>query len=186
VANKRKPTSLVVSTVDAREVLRALNKLPKEVQAEIRSRNLIESQHLARAIIMNAYDPTVPPQAELVAKSVEAKRDRLIKVNIGGDKKVGRPYKQRKGTYKSGRTRYVTKRAEASRLVWGAEHGSSGKNKDRAGRTMGARFVRPNRSHARNQFDGYWIGPVVKVQGQEIADRWKKLCQKAINGLGLD
>ena len=63
-------SKLVTTTVDSRAVLKALNGLPKEVQAEIRAKNLIESQALAREIIMAAYDPRVPPQAELVAKSV--------------------------------------------------------------------------------------------------------------------
>lgn len=186
MAKKAKVTGVIVSSVDARQVLHALNKLPKEVQAEIRSRNLVESNALAREIVMAAYDPKVPPQAELVAKSVKAQRDRMIKVKIGGDKKVGRPYRKRTGTDENGKATYKTVRAEAGRLVWGAEHGSSGKDKDRSGRTMGARFVRPNRTHARNQFNGYWVGPVIAVQGPEIAERWKKLCQKAINGLGLD
>ena len=179
-------SKLVTSTVDSREVLRALNGVPKEVQQEIRRRNLAESQALAREIIMAAYDPRVPPQAELVAKSVKGQRDRTIKVNVGGDKKVGRPYRARMGRGADGTQTYKRMRASAGYLMYGAEHGSSGNPKDRSGRTMGNRFVRPHKGNPRNPFDGYWIGPVIAAQGQEIADRWKKLCQKAINGLGLD
>lgn len=171
-------SKLVTTTVDAREIYAALSKLPKEVQNEIRARNLIEAQKLAREIVMNAYDPGVPPQAELVAQSVKAQRDRSVKVNVGGPKRVGRPYKSR-----TGNTRQY--RAPAGLLMYGAEHGSSGNPTDRSGRKMGPRFVRPHRGNPRNPFDGYWIGPVVQVQGQEIADKWRDLCQRAIKGLGL-
>jgi hypothetical protein len=186
VARSGFSSKLVTTTVDSRAVLKALNGLPKEVQAEIRAKNLIESQALAREIIMAAYDPRVPPQAELVAKSVKGARDRTVKVNVGGNKKVGRPYRKRTGEGEDGKPTYKTFRASAGYLMYGAEHGSSGEPKDRSGRTMGNRFVRPHRGNPRNPFDGYWIGPVIAVQGQEIADRWRKLCQRAIDGLGLD
>lgn len=176
-------SSLVTTTVDSRAIFAALNKVPKEVQNELRTRMLEESRSLAREIVMAAYDPLVPPQAELVAKSVTPQRDRTVNVKVGGDKKVGRPYRSK--TVRAGK-KNGKRRASAGYLMYGAEHGSSGKPKDRSGRTMGNRFVRPHKGNPRNPFDGYWIGPVVQTQGQEIADRWKNLCQKAIDGLGLD
>ena len=174
----RQSESIVVSTVDAREVLSQLNKLPKEVQQELRQRNRRDAEELKVLLFRAAYMPGVPPQAELVAKSLQAKSDRLIKVSVGGTKKVGRKYRQRPAN-DSTETRRPLVRAAAGTLLGGSEFGSRG-GVDRAGRKMGNRFVFGRKER------GYWIRPTVDEFGQEFADKWRVRCQRIISGLGFD
>lgn len=171
MARKGWDQTLVTTSVDAKAVLRSMSKLPKEVQDEIRATNQRNATILAREIERNvgAGDP---PQAKLVDQTFEPKRDRIIRVTGGGDSKVGRPYKSTK-------SRGRQYRAPAGALVNGAEYGSSGKPKDRKGRTMGARFVRPHNEK------GYFIGPAVRKYTPWLLKEWKKTIQQEIKRRGL-
>lgn len=162
----------VISTsVDAREIVRAFSKLPKEVQNEIRNTNLKYSGDLADEVKKN-IGVSDPPQADLIESTVKAVRDRNIKVSAGGPKKVGKPYKSRTG----GARKY---RAPAGLLIYGAEHGSSGKSTDRKGRNMGPRFVR-----AHNK-EGYFMGPALRDFAPVMLEKWKTLIQREIKKAGL-
>lgn len=162
---------LVTTDVDARELFKALNKLPKDVQNGIRITNQTNAEKLRHEIIgeIGAGDP---PQAELIKSTIKAKRDRNIRVDSGGVKQVGRAYASRT---KAGR-KY---RAPAGALVFGAEYGSSGKPTDRKGRAMGARFVRPHNPK------GYFIGPALVRFGPILLKEWIDTINQQIRKEGL-
>ncbi|MGI9143051.1 MAG: hypothetical protein ACR2IJ_07650 [Fluviibacter sp.] len=148
-----------------------MSKLPKEVQNEIRDTNKRNADLLAHEIKakIGAGDP---PQARLVESAIDGKRDRNIRVDAGGAKRVGRPYKSSKSNGRS-------YRAPAGALIYGAEYGSSGKPQDRRGRTMGARFVRPHNK------DGYFIGPALKNFTPKLLRIWSDTIQAEIKKRGL-
>lgn len=171
VARKGFSSRLVTTDVDARAVLRSMSKLPKEVQDEIRDTNKRNADLLAKEIRgkIGAGDP---PQARLVESSIDGKRDRNIRVDAGGTKRVGRPYKSRKSNGRS-------YRAPAGALIYGAEYGSSGKPQDRKGRNMGARFVRPHNER------GNFIGPALQEFTPKLLRIWTNTIQHEINKRGL-
>lgn len=171
MARKGFSSQLVTTTVDSREVLRAMGKLPKEVQNEIRDTNKRNADLLAHEI-KSKIGAGDPPQAQLVESSIDGKRDRNIRVDAGGTKRVGRAYKSRKGNGRS-------YRAPAGALIYGAEYGSSGKPADRRGRTMGARFVRPHNK------DGYFIGPALRDYTPKLIRIWSATIQHEIKKRGL-
>lgn len=89
-----------------RETLRALNKLPKDANNELRDR----MQKLAQVFAVKAKleaqtSPT--PQASTVAKTVRARRDRVPVVVAGGTRRLGR------------------RRVPAWKLLFGSEFGSN-------------------------------------------------------------
>lgn len=87
------------------ETLRALNKLPKDANDEIRKASLELSRKLAAKAIASGHREG--RQAAIVATTVKARRDRVPVVVAGGMKKIGR---NRKPAYK---------------LLFGSEFGSN-------------------------------------------------------------
>lgn len=162
---------LVTARVDSREVLRAMGKLPKDVQNEIRDTNKRNADLLAAEVRRN-IGVGDPPQARLIEPSIRGVRDRNIKVEAGGPRGVGRPYKSRT---KQGR-KY---RAPAGALVYGAEYGSSGKSQDRKGRTMGERFVK-----GRNK-QGYFLTPALGDFAPKLLQIWYHTINREIQKRGL-
>lgn len=81
-------TKIVDAYVDGlNEVLRALGKLPKEFQAELRT----ASQDIADRYMVPAWREAAlgaGPWGEKIAASVKAKRDRIPSVSIGGNRKA--------------------------------------------------------------------------------------------------
>lgn len=162
---------LVTTDIDARGLLYAMRKLPKEVQNELRKMNAADAQALAQDLkYTRAY---APPQKELLQGAVYVVKDRVIRVDIGGKKQVGKAYKRRT----NGGAKY---RSPAGALVYGSEYGSSGKDVDRFGRKMGNRFKLPHNPR------GYWINPTVEKYSKELLEKWKTRTQRAIEGLSLD
>jgi hypothetical protein len=111
-----------------------------------------------------------------VAESLVAKRDRLIRVDVGGTKKVGRKYggEKRKGgkVVKQGQ-------AVAGALLWGSEYGSH-RGVDRRGRAYSDRFNAPyNKS-------GYWINPAMDYYLPIIAREYAQMVQDVVKKAGMD
>jgi hypothetical protein len=77
------------------ETLRALNKLPKEANDQIRKKSLELSKDLAGKAQRSGI--AEGSQAALVATTVKARRDRVPVVAAGGTKRLGR---NRKPAYK--------------------------------------------------------------------------------------
>lgn len=167
--------AITVDPYAMKNLLKTLSKLDKETQNEVRDAALPLSQRLAGQLQQFA-DSAPSPQTKLVAQSITAKRDRLIRVDIGGTKKVGRKY----GGESRGKGKKVKQgSAPAGALLWGTEYGS-GRGTDSAGRSYTDRF-----KAARNK-GGYWIAPAVAYYAPIVAKEYEEIVTKIIKREGLD
>ena len=156
-------------------LIKTLNALPKEYQDEVRTMAKPLSDRLGGQLRMFAMiAPT--PQAKLVAESITPKRDRLIRVDVGGSKKVGRAYRSRQETLKSGKGKQV--KAPAGALLWGSEYGSTA-GVDSDGRRYTRRFKVGRRR------EGYWMNPAVDFYAPIVAREYTIGLQKIIDDLKL-
>jgi hypothetical protein len=169
--------AITVDPVEFRNLIGLLNKLDKESQDEIRSGALPLSQRLAGQLLM--FSQSAPaPQTKLVAQTITAKRDRLIRVDIGGSKKVGRKYGGEQS--KSGKGAKVRQQAApAGALLWGTEYGSH-PGLD----SIGRRYT--NRFKAAQNKRGYWITPAVDYYVPIVAREYAEMVQTVVKKLGLD
>lgn len=160
-----------------KNLISTLNLLDKETQGRVRDAAQPLSKRLAGQLMMfGGSSPT--PQTKLVLESMLTPRDRLIRVDLGGSKKVGRPYG---GTAsKSGKGNKVGRSAApAGALLWGSEYGSHS-GIDRAGRKYTNRFKAPqNRS-------GYWLNNAVDFYTPVVAREYIEIVQGIINDLRLN
>jgi hypothetical protein len=177
MASKQGVYSIQVEPASLRNLFQTLNKLDKETQDDIRSAALPLSQRLAGQLLM--FSQSAPsPQTKLVAQSIVAKRDRVIRVDVGGTKKVGRKYGGEQS--KSGKGNKVRQnQAPAGALLWGTEYGST-KGTDSIGRPYSNRF-----KAARNK-RGYWIAPAVDYYTPIVAKEYIDIVQAIIKKVGLD
>jgi len=160
-----------------KNLISTLNMLDKDTQQRVRDAAQPLSKRLAGQIMMYGHaSPT--PQTKLVLESIVTPRDRLIRVDIGGPKKVGRAYGGRPS--KSGKGKRVGRtQAPAGALLWGSEYGSH-MGVDRAGRKYTNRFGAPsNRS-------GYWLNPAVDYYTPIVAQEYISIVSGLINDLRLD
>ena len=169
--------AIQVEPAALRNLIQTLNLLDKETQNEVRDAAYPLSQRLAGQLLM--FSQSAPsPQTKLVAQSITAKRDRLIRVDVGGSKKVGRKYGGEQS--KSGKGAKVRQQsAPAGALLWGTEYGS-GKGTDSIGRAYSNRF-----KAARNK-RGYWINPAVDYYTPIVAKEYIDIIQGIIRKVGLD
>jgi hypothetical protein len=158
-----------------KNLLSTLNLLDKETQGRVRDAAQPLSKRLAGQIMMFGHSsPT--PQTALVLQSMTTPRDRLIRVDIGGPKKVGRKYGQTMS--KSGKGKVGGTGAPAGALLWGSEYGSH-PGVDQAGRSYTNRFV------AGKKDSGYWLNPAVEYYTPIVAQEYISIVQGIINDLGL-
>jgi len=169
--------AITVDPVEFRNLIGLLNTLDKEAQQEIRDGAFPLSQRLAGQLTM--FSQSAPaPQTKLVAQTITAKRDRLIRVDIGGSKKVGRKYGGEQS--KSGKGAKVRQQAApAGALLWGTEFGSH-KGVDSLGRPYTDRFKAPSNKR------GYWITPAVDYYVPIVAREYAEMVQTVVKKLGLD
>lgn len=169
--------AITVEPIEFRNLIGLLNSLDKESQDEIRTNALPLSQRLAGQLLM--FSQSAPtPQAKLVAQSITAKRDRLIRVDVGGSKKVGRKYGGEAS--KSGKGAKVRQQAApAGALLWGSEYGSH-PGIDSMGRKYTNRFAAPRKT------SGYWINPAVDFYVPVVAREYAEMVQTVVKRLGLD
>ena len=173
---------LKITQLDMYATLRWLNKQPKEINAELKDESGRIGNYLKRNLTISAQRGSAPPQAPLVAKSIKVKRDRIVQVNIGGKKIVGRPYLSRgleqnvggKGRAARwipdagvGRGVRRKKRAMAGQLLWGSEYGAAKDNGIE-------RFAR------RHNPKGYWIAPMLKATKPMAKRDWQKALASAV------
>ena len=178
MASKGRGTySIEVEPLALKNLIQTLNLLDKETQSEVRDAAYPLSQRLAGQLMMSAISAP-SPQTKLVAQTIAAKRDRLIRVDIGGPKKVGRKYGGESS--KSGKGNKVRQgAAPAGALLWGTEYGST-KGVDSAGRAYTNRFKAPTNKR------GYWIAPAVDYYTPIVAKEYIEIIQKIIKRVGLD
>jgi hypothetical protein len=177
MASKQGTFAIQVEPAALRNLIQTLNLLDKETQNQVRDAAYPLSKRLAGQLLM--FSQSAPsPQTKLVAKSITAKRDRLIRVDVGGSKKVGRKYGGEQS--KSGKGAKVRQQsAPAGALLWGTEYGS-GKGTDSIGRPYSNRF-----KAARNK-RGYWINPAVDYYTPIVAKEYIDIIQTIIRKVGLD
>jgi|TARA_R110000868_G_scaffold158189_2_gene386106 hypothetical protein len=167
--------SFTVEPLELKNLFQLLSALPKEVQDEVRTQANSMSKRLAGQLSQYALvSPT--PQARLVEQSITTPRDRLIRVDIGGTKKVGRKYG---GQLRKNGTRVKQDAAAAGTLLWGSEYGSH-PGIDRAGRRYSNRFTAPANA------GGYWITPAVDWYTPVVAKEYIQMVQTLIKANGLD
>lgn len=165
-----------VEPYELKNLISTLNKLDKETQGRVRDAAQPLSKRLAGQLMMfGGSSPT--PQTKLVLQSMLTPRDRLIRVDLGGPKKVGRPYGGRPS--KSGKGKNVGRSAaSAGALLWGSEYGSHA-GVDTAGRKYTNRFKAPaNKS-------GYWINDAVDYYTPIVAKEYIAVVKGIINDLRL-
>lgn len=177
MGSKQGVFAIQVEPLALRNLIQTLNLLDKETQSEVRDAAYPLSQRLAGQLLM--FSQSAPsPQTKLVAESINAKRDRLIRVDIGGSKKVGRKYGGEQS--KSGKGAKVRQQAApAGALLWGTEYGSS-KGTDSIGRAYSNRFKAPRNKR------GYWINPAVDYYTPIVAKEYIDIIQTIIRKVGLD
>jgi hypothetical protein len=168
---------ITVEPLALKNLIQTLNMLDKETQNKVRDAAMPLSQRLAGQLLM--FSQSAPaPQTKLVAQSIAAKRDRLIRVDVGGSKKVGRKYGGEQS--KSGKGAKVRQQsAPAGALLWGTEYGSH-KGVDSLGRPYTNRFKAPANKR------GYWINPAVDYYTPIVAKEYIEIIQDIIRKVGLD
>lgn len=168
--------AIEVDPVEFKSLIAVLRQLDNEQSQKVRDGAFPLSQRLSGQLHQFALAAPAP-QTKLVAQSITAKRDRLIRVDIGGTKPVGRPYRSREDKLKSGKGK--TKRAPAGALLWGTEYGSTA-GTDSRGRAYTRRFgVGRNRS-------GYWINPAVDYYAPVVAREYAQMLTDVIKENRLD
>ena len=169
--------AITVDPYEFKNLIGLLNSFPAEYQQLVRDEALPLSKRLAGQLMMSANGAPAP-QTKLVAQTITAKRDRLIRVDIGGPKKVGRKYGGEAS--KSGKGKKVRQgAAPAGALLWGTEYGG-GRGTDSLGRAYTDRFKAPRNKR------GYWIAPAVDYYTPIVAKEYIDLIQGVIKKVGLD
>ena len=168
--------SIEVDPIEFKSLITVLRQLDKDQSAKVRDGAFPLSQRLSGQLHQFALAAPAP-QTKLVAESITAKRDRLVRVDVGGSKPVGRPYRSREDKLKSGKGKI--KRAPAGALLWGTEYGSTA-GTDSRGRVYTRRFkVGRNRG-------GYWINPAVDFYAPVVAREYAQMLTEVIKENRLD
>ena len=167
--------AITVEPTEFRNLIRLLGSLPKESQQEVRDRALPLSRRFAGQLLQFAQASRTPVAVK-VAESLMPKRDRLIRVDVGGTKKVGRKYG---GEKRKGGTVVKQGQAVAGALLWGSEYGSH-RGVDRRGRAYSDRFKAPYNK------GGYWINPAMDYYLPIIAREYAQMVQDVVKKAGMD
>jgi hypothetical protein len=151
-----------VSIKGLRETLAAFRELPKEANAELRTR----TRELADKVAQSAEAAGIRSgaQAALVARTVKARRDRVPSVQAGGGARLGR----------NGSPAYA--------LLFGSEFGmnehSGWYGKPRYDESTGFQY------HPHTGTIGLWFFPTVEREAPAIADAWDKVAADIIARFG--
>lgn len=169
--------AITIEPLALKSLISLLNALDKETANKVRD----AAQPLSKRLAGQLYqfgDSSPTPQTKLVMQSITTPRDRLVRVDIGGAKKVGRKYG---GTAsKSGKGNKVSQAsAPAGALLWGSEFGSD-PGIDSIGRSYTNRFIAPRRE------SGYWIAPAVGHYIPILAKEYTEMIKLVIKESGLD
>lgn len=167
--------SITLEPMALRDLRQSLRLMDKETSGKIRDMAQPLSKRLAGQLTMFGMQAPAP-QTKLVLESMLTPRDRLIRVDLGGKKKVGTPY----GGKKNARgVKTKQNRAAAGELLWGTEYGSH-QGVDRTGRNY------TNRFKARYKESGYWIAPATNYYAPIVAKEYSDGFTAVVKGLGLD
>lgn len=175
MATSKSVYTIEVDPTSLKQLKSLLSSFDKEVQSEVRDRAQPLSKRLAGQLTM--FGMSAPaPETKLVVESITTPRDRLIRVDIGGTKKVGRAY----GGEKRGNGKVVKQvKAAAGALLWGTEYGSK-QGVDTIGRKYTNRFKTPYKK------SGYWIAPAVEYYAPIVAKEYEQMIVEIAKREGLD
>jgi hypothetical protein len=167
--------AIQVEPYQLKQLFQLLSALPKDSQNEIRDQAQMMSKRLAGQLLMFSHGAPAP-QTRLVAQSISTPRDRLIRVDVGGSKKVGRKYGGE--TSKNGKSKVRQNQASAGALLWGTEFGGhAGED------SLGRKYT--NRFKAAPKKGGYWINPAVDYYTPIVAKEYIQLIQDVVKRVGL-
>jgi hypothetical protein len=167
--------AITVDPYELKNLYSLLSSFDKETQSVIRDNAQTMSRRLAGQLMMSGLSAPAP-QTKLVVSSITTPRDRLIRVDVGGSKKVGRKYGGE--TSKSGKSKVRQNAAPAGALLWGTEYGSHS-GIDQIGRVYTNRFKTPYKK------SGYWIAPAVDYYVPIVAREYAAMIQGVANDLGF-
>jgi len=166
--------AITVDPYELKNLYQLLGSFPAEYQQLVRDRAQPLSQRLAGQLMMSGLSAPAP-QTKLVVQSISTPRDRLVRVDVGGSKKVGRKYGGESS--KSGKGKKVRQNAApAGALLWGTEYGSHG-GVDSIGRPFTNRFKTGYNKR------GYWIAPAVDYYVPVVAREYALMIQQIANEL---
>jgi hypothetical protein len=174
-STKKSVYSITLDPVALGDLRAALRLMDKETSAKLRDMAQPLSKRLAGQLMM--FGMAAPaPQTKLVLQSMTTPRDRVIRVDLGGVKKVGRPY----GGVKNAKGKPTKQeKAPAGALLWGTEYGSH-EGVDRAGRKYSNRFK------ARYKSTGYWIAPATDFYAPVVAREYSDGFTQIVKELKLN
>jgi hypothetical protein len=167
--------TIEVEPYQLKQLFQLLSALPKDSQDEIRNQAQTMSKRLAGQLLMYSHGAPAP-QTRLVAQTISTPRDRLIRVDVGGSKKVGRKWGGE--TSKNGKSKVRQNQAPAGALLWGTEFGGHA-GEDSIGRKYTNRFNTPPKK------SGYWINPTVDYYVPIVAREYSQLIQDVAKRVGL-
>jgi hypothetical protein len=153
---------------DLRDTLKALNKMEKEANVELKDDVQAITMWMATAIQSAGFaHPKYPKQAYIVAKTVKGNRDRIPSVTIGGSR--GR----------------VSGGANAGQLLFGNEFGGDRNAKGNLNAFPNGGFRFPPRTDREGRGNvGYWIFPTLKENQGTLTDKWKAAVQRVFDKWG--
>ena len=167
--------TIEVEPYQLKQLFQLLAALPKDSQDEIRNQAQTMSKRLAGQLLMYSHGAPAP-QTRLVAQTISTPRDRLIRVDVGGSKKVGRKWGGE--ISKNGKSKVRQNQAPAGALLWGTEFGGH------AGvDSLGRKYT--NRFNAAPKKGGYWINPAVDYYTPIVAKEYIQLIQDVVKRVGL-
>jgi len=154
--------NIKADTTQYRGLLKALNEMDKDAKGQLKNDVKPIAAMMAKEIKAAAPQDPFSRQAQMVAKSVRAQKDRMPYVAVGGARKV----------FRNGAT--------AGEAVFGSEFGANPGSKAGSFPNGGRRF--PYRSAAKGAGNlGYWIFPTAKRLQPEIRKMWQDACNKVLD-----
>jgi hypothetical protein len=169
--------AIEIEPYELKRLFSLLNALPKESQNDIRTQSQSISKRFAGQLLMFSHGAPAP-QTRLVAETISTPRDRLIRVDVGGSKKVGRKWGGEAS--KSGKGKKVRQQsAAAGALLWGTEYGSH-VGVDSLGRRYTDRFKAPLKK------SGYWITPATDYYAPIVAREYIEIIKEVVKKVGLN
>ena len=156
VSGDRVRIELKADSADMRMLRDAFKVMPKEAQERLRARNQLLVSALAHKMTVAAASAPNPKQAQLVARSIKPKRDRIPTIVIGG---------ARRAPVRRGQTTKNPKPAYGQ-LLYGAE--GLGKPSPRGLFPQGGNKFAPLSQQLGNGREGYFIYPTLRREQGHI------------------
>lgn len=154
--------TLTIRAEGVKETLRAVNKLGRDANVELRKASLELSNEIATATRGAAQSHGA--QAALLSTTIRAAKDRVPSVVAGGSKKLGRY------------------RVPAHRLLFASEFGMNSRSgwyeRARYSWSVGRQYF----PHAGTR--GYWFFPTVEAMMSRIIARWNQAADDVVRKFG--